>query len=135
MGWVVGDRFPLLMPEEFASFGAIDATRHLTGQNELPFAVEWETGNISSSHRSVNKMVRGLQAGVLSGAMLIVPSSGFAPYLTNRIGNIRELLPYVHMWRSVTIARGYLSILTVEHDYTSEDVPKIPKQGSKADES
>jgi hypothetical protein len=39
------------------------------------------------------------------------------------------------MWRSVTIARGYLSILTAVHDYTSEDVPKIPKQGSKADES
>ena len=35
----------------------------------------------------------------------------------------------------VTIARGYLSILTVEHDYTSEDVPKIPKIGSKAVES
>ena len=135
MGWAAGDKFPLVMPKEFAQFGPIDATRNLASYDELPFAVEWETGNISSSHRSVNKMVRGLQAGVLSGAVLIVPTPDFAYFLTERIGNIRELLPYVHMWRSVAIARGYLSILTIEHDYAAEDVPKIFKLTSKAGES
>lgn len=38
-------------------------------------------------------------------------------------------------WRSVTIARGYLSILTVEHDFASPDVPKISKLTPKAAES
>ena len=37
--------------------GKVDATKVL--DNYL-FALEWETGNISSSHRAVNKMVLGL---------------------------------------------------------------------------
>src|SRR5690242_18115098 len=37
---------------EYARFDA-----HLTYNNgTLPFAVEWETGNISSSHRAINRL-------------------------------------------------------------------------------
>src|SRR5438105_2197595 len=47
-----------------AGAGKIDAVR------ETPlgsFAMEWETGNISSSHRSLNKMALGIIEGVLAG--------------------------------------------------------------------
>jgi hypothetical protein len=41
--------------------GRVDATKRL---DKHLFALEWETGNISSSHRAVNKMVLGLLRGV-----------------------------------------------------------------------
>src|SRR5450631_2414636 len=34
-------------------------------------ALEWETGNISSSHRSINKLCMALQAGLLDGRWLL----------------------------------------------------------------
>jgi len=39
-----------------------------------PIAMEWETGNISSSHRALNKMALGLLKGVLAAGVLVVPS-------------------------------------------------------------
>lgn len=37
-------------------------------------ALEWETGDISSSHRALNKMALGLLKGVLAAGILVVPS-------------------------------------------------------------
>lgn len=51
--------------------GKIDATKVI---DNCLFALEWETGNISSSHRAVNKMVLGLLRNVLLGAALVLPS-------------------------------------------------------------
>jgi hypothetical protein len=41
--------------------GPIDAVKKIS--NGLYFAIEWETGNISSSHRALNKMAVGLLTG------------------------------------------------------------------------
>ena len=38
-----------------------------------PVALEWETGNISSSHRALNKMAVGLLRGVVACGILVVP--------------------------------------------------------------
>ncbi|MGA1841038.1 MAG: hypothetical protein ACMUIU_10470 [bacterium] len=38
------------------------------------FCVEWETGNISSSHRAINKMALGIIRDILIGGILIVPT-------------------------------------------------------------
>lgn len=46
-----------------------------------PIALEWETGNISSSHRALNKMALGLQKGVLACGILVVPSRELYKYL------------------------------------------------------
>jgi hypothetical protein len=92
-----------------------------------PYAVEWETGNISSSHRALNKMALGLLKGKLIGGVLIVPTRALYPYLTDRIGNWDELVPYFDLWRSINVENGTLQIIAVEHDATSFDVPKIPK--------
>ncbi len=92
------------------------------------FAVEWETGNISSSHRAINKMVLGILKGELVGGALILPTRELYRYLTDRIGNYEELEPYFDLWRVTPCRDGYLGIFAVQHDDTSYDVPRIPKR-------
>lgn len=92
-----------------------------------PVALEWETGNISSSHRALNKMCLGLLTGVLACGILVVPSRELYKYLTDRIGNMDELEPYLDLWRSIPCKEGVLEIVAIEHDGTSMDVPRIPK--------
>ena len=57
------------------------------------FCLEWETGNISSSHRAINKMALGILKKILIGGMLIVPTREMYQYLTDRVGNLPELEP------------------------------------------
>lgn len=90
-------------------------------------AVEWETGNISSSHRSLNKMALLLSKGLLSAGVLIVPSRSLYRYLTDRIGNAEELRPYHDLWSQIECDTGTLEILVIEHDEESDKVPRIPK--------
>jgi hypothetical protein len=92
-----------------------------------PVALEWETGNISSSHRALNKMALGLLKGVLACGILVVPSRELYRYLTDRIGNWEELAPYVDLWKQVACEAGVLEIAVIEHDATSWDVPRILK--------
>ena len=92
-----------------------------------PVALEWETGNISSSHRALNKMALGLLKGVLACGILVVPSRELYKYLTDRIGNMAELEPYLDLWRAVPCEQGVLEIVAIEHDATSTKVPRIPK--------
>ena len=88
---------------------------------------EWETGNISSSHRAINKLLLTMQVGGIIGGFLVVPSDELKVFLTDRIGNIGELRPYLPLWSSIPIEEGVLRIIVVEHDATSFDVPRIPK--------
>lgn len=91
------------------------------------FALEWETGNISSSHRALNKMALGLIKGSLLGGILVVPSRNLYQYLTDRIGNFDELEPYLDLWQSIRVKEGILGIIVVEHDAENIKVPRIPK--------
>lgn len=103
-------------------FDAVFQTEH------GPVVLEWETGNISSSHRSLNKMALGIMRGKIAAGILIVPSRAFARYLTDRIGNIQELEPYFELWQSIPCKHGgVLEIVVIEHDATSLDVPRITK--------
>lgn len=90
-------------------------------------ALEWETGNISSSHRALNKMALGLMKNVLACGILVVPSRSLYRYLTDRIGNMAELEPYLDLWRSIPCNQGVLEIAVIEHDATSRRVRRIPK--------
>jgi hypothetical protein len=89
--------------------------------------MEWETGNISSSHRALNKMALGLLKEVITAGVLVVPSRLLYPYLTDRIGNFAELVPYLDLWKSIPCKTGVLEIVVIEHDATSIQVPRIPK--------
>jgi hypothetical protein len=89
--------------------------------------LEWETGNISSSHRSLNKMCLGLIRGSLKAGMLVVPSRELYKFLTDRIGNVSELEPYYDLWRTTPCKEGVLEVIVIEQDATSTSVPRIPK--------
>jgi len=93
-------------------------------------AIEWETGNISSSHRSMNKLAIALKNGVIQVGVLIVPSRDLYGHLTDRIGNIGELSGYLSMWESIktSVPRGLLAITVVEHDELTDDenFPYLP---------
>ncbi|MGX4583041.1 hypothetical protein [Paenibacillus chitinolyticus] len=100
--------------------GPIDAVFPMG--NQL-FAVEWETGNISSSHRAINKIVTGIITRQLIGGVLILPSRKMYDYLTDRIGNFRELAPYFNVWQQANydIDEGYLYVMEIEHDGLTDD--------------
>jgi hypothetical protein len=104
-----------------SEFGEFDFTT--TGPEGTKIAIEWETGNISSSHRSLNKLCIALSAGILQVGVLIIPSRMLYTHLTDRIGNIGELSPYLSFWQSVqvTVSRGLLAVTIVEHDELTDD--------------
>ncbi len=114
------------LPSEFRP-GPLDA---VLSTKSGPVQIEWETGNISSSHRAINKLILGLMDGVYVGAVLAVPSREFARYLTDRVGNFPELRPYFRMWEALSssIEAGVLEIVEVEYDNLSVDVPRMPKK-------
>ena len=72
-------------------------------------------------------MALGLLKGVLAAGLLVVPTRELYQYLTDRIGNMEELEPYLDLWRSIPCENGILEILAIEHDATSTKVPRIPK--------
>ncbi|MCM2285684.1 MAG: restriction endonuclease [Desulfobacula sp.] len=105
--------------------GPVDSVKCLPGNRF--FAVEWETGNISSSHRAMNKMAIGLLDKVIEGGILILPSRDMYYYLTDRIGNFAEIEPYFPVWKNLNISSGVLGVIEIEHDDLSLDVLPIRK--------
>lgn len=95
----------------------------------LPFAVEWETGNISSSHRAINRIGLGILEGRISGGVLVVPTGALYPYLTDRIGNLTELVRYIPLWEEWANVPnfGYFGVVSIEHDGVDPSVPLIRK--------
>lgn len=104
-----------------SEFGDFDFVT--TGANGTHVAIEWETGNISSSHRSMNKLAIALITGNVQVGVLIVPSRALYEHLTDRIGNISELSGYLTMWKDLEprVNRGALVISVVEHDALTDD--------------
>lgn len=105
--------------------GPVDAVKTLSGGRE--FVLEWETGNISSSHRALNKVAIGLLEKTIVGGALIVPSREMYRWLTDRVGNYREIEPYFPVWKNLRIDEGVLLVIEVEYDATSDQVPVIAK--------
>lgn len=121
-GWDLETRLPVAKRK---NPGPIDATKQLSeGQF---FAAEWETGNISSSHRALNKMAIGIMRKILKGGVLVLPTRHLYAYLTDRVGNFEEVEPYFDLWRSIACEDGLLAVIAVEHDGTSKEVQRIRK--------
>lgn len=111
-----------LYQEPIASeFGSFDFVT--TAPNGASVVIEWETGNISSSHRSMNKLAIALSTGKVQIGVLILPSREHYEHLTDRIGNIAELSGYLSMWQGLGthVERGLLAITVVEHDSLTDD--------------
>jgi hypothetical protein len=120
-GWKLEERIAIAARRQP---GKIDAVLYT---DSGPVAVEWETGNISSSHRSLNKMALGLLQGKLVAAVLVVPSRALYRFLTDRVGNWDELVPYLDLWKSIPCKQGVLEIVVIEHDAESSEAPRIRK--------
>lgn len=86
---------------------------------------KWGIGNITLSHRAINKLLLTIQTGGLLGGVLVVPSDNLKTFLAEHIGNIEELRPYISLWRSIPIKEGGFRIEVVEYDATSLDVSRI----------
>jgi hypothetical protein len=88
--------------------------------------IEWETGNISSSHRSMNKLCLVMLAGLIDIGVVILPSRLLYAHLTDRIGNWMELSPYLPLWQRIGqgMERGLLAVTVVEHDELTDN-PEI----------
>lgn len=127
LGWELEPSFPLGEEDTVRLPGKLDAQLDLSAQRRSPFVVEWETGNIASSHRAMNKMALALRRGLISGGILVLPSRALYRYLTDRIGNYEELEPYFDLYTDLRVDRGYLGVIVVEHDATDQDVPRIRK--------
>ena len=121
-GWLVEHRIQLVSTERP---GPVDAIKLLP--NNGAFALEWETGNISSSHRALNKMAVALLERKIRGGALVIPSRSLYEYLTDRVGNYQELVPYFPIWQNIEFKQGLLVIFEIEHDEVSAEAPLIPK--------
>ncbi len=122
VGWNLETRFA---PSVSKTPGPIDAT--YTEKDGKLLCLEWETGNISSSHRALNKMALGLITGDFLGGVLIIPSRAMYRYLTDRIGNFAEIEPYFPVWESLQVHDCILVVIEIEQDGLSTDVPHIQK--------
>ena len=120
-GWKINESWPV---GERKRPGNMDAA-FFSSKGIVAF--EWETGNISSSHRSMNKMCLGLLTQKIIAGFLVVPSKKLYPYLTDRIGNFPELEAYLPLWRATPCNEGILEVIVIEQDAESFEVPKIPK--------
>ncbi|MBN1550461.1 hypothetical protein JW979_03280 [bacterium] len=105
--------------------GRIDATKTISTEGIV--AVEWETGNVSSSHRSMNKLAIAIMNNSILAGIVIMPNRSMYKFLTDRIGNLKEIEPYFQLWQSIQTDEGILAIIPIEHDGVKDDVPRIPK--------
>lgn len=103
-----------------SKFGGFD---FMTESKAMKIAIEWETGNISSSHRSLNKLSIALARKKIDVGVLILPSRLLYEHLTDRVGNIGEISPYIDLWANLGayVSEGLLAITVVEHDHLTSD--------------
>jgi hypothetical protein len=75
--------------------GPIDVYKEFESDHEfLRVGLEFETGNISSAHRSMNKLALGIRNNDLDFAVLMMPIHDLSYFLTDRVSNYEELEPY-----------------------------------------
>lgn len=125
-GWVT-ESLPPLPPGELLTTGDLDAL--LTVRRRF-VGFEWETGNVSSSHRAISKLLDAICRGTITGGFLVVPVRATSRYLTDRIGNYEELAPYFRFWARYPVTNGALRIYGVSHDGLDPSIPHIPKGNS-----
>lgn len=114
-----------VLKQEKQKGGPIDVYKEFsTESNILRVGLEFETGNISSAHRSMNKIALGLSRSELDLGIILLPMKSFAYHLTDRISNFEELEPYFELMSG----RPFICIgFDADKMSSSEDIPYIPK--------
>ena len=122
-GWKT-EAMPPQQPGQLLTKRDLDA---LLVDNGVYVAFEWETGNVSSSHRAISKLLDAVCRGVVAGGVLVVPMRDTGRYLTERIGNFEELEPYFEFWGRYPVPDGALRVYGIGYDKLDASVPHIPK--------
>ncbi len=125
LGWDLEERIAVT---DGLAPGKVDAVLKGSKTHDGIIAVEWETGNISSSHRALNKMALGLLRRKLKAGVLVLPDRALYNYLTQRIGSYREIAPYFPLYKALNLDKGVLAVFSVTYDALSVKAPLIPKQ-------
>ena len=82
--------------------GPIDVYKAFQDErDEFRVGIEFETGNISSAHRSMNKLSLGVSSSELDLAVLLMPMHRLSYYLTDRVSNYEELKPYFPLVKDI----------------------------------
>ena len=103
--------------------GPIDVYKSFADRNVcFNVGIEFETGNISSAHRSMNKLSLGVHNNELHLAVLMMPMHRLSYYLTDRVSNYEELRPYFSLVSDVP----FIMIGFDVEDYSS-NVPCLAK--------
>ena len=84
--------------------------------------LEFETGNISSAHRSMNKLAIGIENHDIEFGILLMPIHKLSYYLTDRVSNYEELEQYFSLVDSYPFA-----FLGFDAEDYSENYPILPK--------
>lgn len=116
---------PLIyLREEMKKGGPIDVYKEFqdVGANSFRVGLEFETGNISSAHRSMNKLKIGLLVNELDMAVLMMPVKRLSFYLTDRVSNYEELEPYFRLLGDSTFI-----VIGFDAEKCSTEVPLLPK--------
>lgn len=89
--------------------GGIDVYKEFDFQGyKFRVGIEFETGNVASVHRSLNKLSMGLQSRELDMIFLILPVFNLAQYLTDRVANYEEIEAYFPLLSEKTfVALGF----------------------------
>ncbi|WP_246064977.1 restriction endonuclease [Melghirimyces algeriensis] len=78
--------------------GPIDVYKEFKGDGRVVrVGLEFETGNISSAHRSMNKLLLGMNHQELELGVILMPVYALSYYLTDRVSNYEELEPYFEL--------------------------------------
>lgn len=103
--------------------GPIDVYKEF-GRDNMHFNVglEFETGNISSAHRSMNKLSLALKEQELHLAVILLPTSKLSYYLTDRVSNYEELEPYFRLLSDLPFI-----VLGFDAEKYDPSAPLLPK--------
>lgn len=103
--------------------GPIDVYKEFFQNNDVLCAgLEFETGNISSAHRSMNKLCIGITKGEIAIGFLLMPIKAMSFYLTDRVSNYEELEPYF-----LLLDRTPFVVFGFDAEEYNPNAPLLPK--------
>lgn len=103
--------------------GPIDVYKEFRSEADVKcVGLEFETGNISSAHRSFSKLLIGLNRKELDLALILMPVKELSYYLTDRVANYEELEPYFENAKD-----NAFIFIGFNADAFDNSVPIIPK--------
>jgi len=116
-GWFREKPLPYLV--EAKKGGPIDVYNEF---EQFKVGLEFETGNISSAHRAMNKLCVGIKHDDIDMGVLILPIHTLSYYLTDRVSNYEELEPYF-----VLLDEYPFIVIGFDADEYNPQAPILPK--------